>query len=518
MLAAGSGALLALAFPKFNLLPLGMVALLPLLIHVAREASGLRRFLGGFLGGTLFFAGTCYWLYPVQREYGGLNAMEASGVLLLLVVVMALYWGIFGWLAGRCWKLSWGPLAVPFLWVALEYARAHALTGFPWLLTGYLLTDYFPLARLARWTGVYGLSYLTVAIPVAILWPFLKPSKLAALHLLALMGLVGALAFIPVEALPVADQSAFLVQTNVPQQVALETWDSKTQSPLFERLAKLTLDAVPEQKSPSLVVWPEMPAHFYFHEDGFTRPYAQRMARQTNSHFLMGIVAFVPGSEREKALNSSVLLAPNGGLVSQYDKIHLVPFGEYVPWRERLSFASSLTAEVSDFTAGRKHVVSPIPGGQLATFICYEAIFPDLIRRFVNNGAGVLVNLSNDGWFGDSAARHQHLLMARMRAIENDRYVLRATNTGMTAVIAPNGKIVSELPPDKSGVLKASWAFGTTKTFYTEYGDLFAMGSSGLALLGCLFALAQREEGAVRGKRGGAKSANPLKKADKKRK
>lgn len=491
-LAAGSGALLALSFPKFNLLPLGMVALLPLLIFIAREPSGWRRFLGGLLAGMIFFTATCYWLYLVQVEYGGLNALQASGVLLLLVVFMGLYWGLFAWLAGRCWQLDWGPAAVPLLWVALEYARNYFLTGFPWLLSGYLLTDYYSLARLARWTGVYGLSYLTLALPIAVLWPFFKPSKFAVLHLLVILGLTSALALTPPEPLPPTDRTAYLVQANVPQQVAFEPWDSVSQEPLFKRLDKLTLEAVPEQNPPGLVVWPEMPAHFYYHDDGFTRPYVQRLARLTNSYFITGAVTYVPETNREQALNSAVLLAPDGRLLSQYDKLHLVPFGEYVPWRERLSFASSLTAEVSDFTAGGKAVVSEISGSKLATIICYEAIFPDLVRQFVKNGAGVLVNISNDGWFGDSPARYQHLLQARMRAIENDRYLLRATNTGLTVVIAPDGHIAGEIPPDQPGVLKASWAFKTGQTFYTQYGDVFAMAASVLAGLACLLSFARR--------------------------
>jgi len=487
-----------MAFPKFNLLPLGILAFLPLLIFIAREPSAWRRFLGGFAAGAIFFAFTCYWLYEVQSQYGGLNSFQAAGVLAILVLFLALYWGLFAWGGGKLWQLSWGPAFVPLLWVALEYARANLLTGFPWLLSGYLLTDFYSLARLARWTGIYGLSYLTIALPVAILWPFLKPSRTANLHLIIVLAMILAFAAAPVDDLPPANQRAFLVQTNVPQSVAFESWDSKSQEPLFSRLDSLTLSAVPEQKTPALVVWPEMPAHFYFHDDGFTRPYVERLARQTNSIFLLGAVTHVPGSNREKALNSSILLSPSGSVISQYDKIHLVPFGEYVPWRERLTFAQSLTAEVSDFTAGSKIVVSHIPGGKLATLICYEAIFPDLVRRFVREGAGVLVNISNDGWFGDSAARYQHLLQSRMRAIENDRYLLRATNTGITALISPHGSIIEEIPADRAGVLKGGWAFRTNRTFYSEHGDVFAMACSGLALLACLISFAKIEGSAAK--------------------
>ena len=282
------------------------------------------------------------------------------------------------------------------------------------------------------------------------------------------------------------DQKAYLVQTNIPQEAGLEIWDLPTQAPLLDRLQALTTEAVGRQDPPALVVWPEVPASFYFGEDSFTQEYAEGIARQTNSYFLMGIVALVRDPDVTKPLNSAILLNPGGGVISRYDKIHLVPFGEYVPLRGLLGFAGKLTDEIGDFIPGKRFVVSPLPGGQVGTFICYEAIFPDLVRRFVKDGAGVLVTISNDGWFGTSAARHQHLLMARMRAIENARYLLRATNTGITALIRPDGGISAELPPDEPGVLAMRWAFQNRQTFYSRHGDWFAVAACMAALLACL--------------------------------
>jgi len=187
--AATSGLLLVLTFPKFNLLPLAAVALLPLLLTAAKEPSAKRRLLGGYLAGLVFFAGTCYWIYNVQHDYGGLSVAEAAGVFALFCAVLAVYTAVFSWLAGYLWNLSWGPAAIPLLWVGLEYARTYLITGFPWLLLGYALTDNFPLARLARWTGVYGLSYLLVALTVASIWLLVRPGSLATLHLLAVVGL-----------------------------------------------------------------------------------------------------------------------------------------------------------------------------------------------------------------------------------------------------------------------------------------------------------------------------------------
>ena len=193
-------------------------------------------------------------------------------------------------------------------------------------------------------------------------------------------------------------------------------------------------------------------------------------------------MAFVPGSGRAQPLNSNVLLDPGGRVISQYDKIHLVPFGEYVPLKDWLTFAGTLTAEAGDFAAGNRLVVSDLFGGRLSGLICYEAIFPDLVRRFAQQGAEVLVNISNDGWFGSSSARYQHLLMARLRAIENARYLLRATNTGLTAVIRPDGTIAAHLPPDQPAVLEARWDFESRLTFYTRHGDWFAFAACFVSL------------------------------------
>ena len=500
--AATSGLLLVLTFPKFNLLPLAAVALLPLLLTAAKEPSAKRRLLGGYLAGLVFFAGTCYWIYNVQHDYGGLSVAEAAGVFALFCAVLAVYTAVFSWLAGYLWNLSWGPAAIPLLWVGLEYARTYLITGFPWLLLGYALTDNFPLARLARWTGVYGLSYLLVALTVACIWLLVRPGSLATLHLLTVVGLFSGLSLTATEEQYTENQRAFLVQTNIPQQSAFDRWDAQTQAPLLNRLWDLTVKSVGRQGRPALVIWPEMPAPFYYGSDSFTRPYAEGMARQTQSYFLMGIVGYADGSRRSSPTNSAVLLDPSGKLISQYDKIHLVPFGEYVPLRRWLTFAEKLTAEVGDFVPGSRLVVSPLAVGPIkgavSGLICYEAIFPDLVRRFVHQGAEVLVNISNDGWYGSSAARYQHLLMARMRAIENKRYLLRATNTGITAVIRPDGQLAAQLAPDKAGVLRGSWAFQKEETFYTRHGDWFAWLASAVALLALSSAWSERRRKTAR--------------------
>ena len=479
-LAVASGLLLVFSFPKFDLYPLSAVALAPLIFVAGQELKAGRRFLWGSLAGFVFFAGTSTWIYTVMREFGGLGVAAAGGVLSLLCLILSLYWGCFAWLSGHLWRSRWGPAAVPFLWVALELARAHLFTGYPWLLLGYALTDYPGIARFASWTGVYGLSFLLISFNVAWAWLWIERSaarafpRISAAFLSVLLAGTLLLRFMATEETYPEDQQAFLVQTNIPQEVAFSPWTPEAQKPLFDRLKILTTDAVGRQDPPALVIWPEMPASFYFYDDGFTRPFMEGIAGQTNSFFLTGVVAFVPGSNRAQPLNSNVLLDPSGKLLAQYDKIHLVPFGEYIPWSQWLGFAESLTAESGDFVSGSRYVVTEVLGGRVSSIICYEAIFPELSRRFVQEGAEVLVNISNDGWFGSSGARYQHLLMARMRAIENARYLLRTTNTGITVVVRPDGQIASEIPPDRPGVLEARWGFMDRRTFYSRYGDWFA--------------------------------------------
>jgi apolipoprotein N-acyltransferase len=228
-----------------------------------------------------------------------------------------------------------------------------------------------------------------------------------------------------------------------------------------------------------LIVWPEVPAPFYYFDDAQFRNYIDRLARTTRAHLLIGIVARTPGGA---PLNSAVLVSPEGGPVSRYDKVNLVPFGEFVPWP--FGFANKISTEVGDFAAGQRVVVSPVGSHKLGTFICYESVFPSFVRKFVAGGAEVLVNISNDGWFGKSAARHQHLSMVRMRAAENRRWILRSTNDGITATIDPAGRLRGALPPFIEGSSYTGFDWVSQQTLYTRWGDWFPLLCATLALAG----------------------------------
>jgi len=280
---------------------------------------------------------------------------------------------------------------------------------------------------------------------------------------------------VPTPALP-ADHTAVLVQANVPILEGAD-WTKQYFNDTLRDLTKISLAAASGPSHPDLIVWPENPAPFY-NSDPLFRDAVSNVARQSNAWVLAGSIgirnASATPNQPTEIYNSASLVSPNGEWVSRYDKIHLVPFGEYVPFKQIFSFAGGLTKEVGDFSRGTSRVPLDAGGSKLGVFICYESIFPDDIRQFAYNGAQVLVNISNDGWYGDSGAYAQHLKQSRMRAVENNRWLLLDTNTGVTAAIDPNGRIVASAPRKTRTALRAPYALSNLTTFYTRHGDWFA--------------------------------------------
>jgi apolipoprotein N-acyltransferase len=275
------------------------------------------------------------------------------------------------------------------------------------------------------------------------------------------------------------------VQTNLPQSMSYQADWEAVHAGDMEELERLSIEA--GQSRPGLVVWPEVPAPFSLQQGAFAGRSA-RIARESQSTFLLGVVHWKSSGNSLQAFNSVAMLGPTGGASFVYDKIHLVPFSEYIPWRNWLWFASDLTALVGDFSKGTEYSVGQLPRGRFSVLICYEAIFPDQVRRYVRNGAELLVNVSNDGWFGRSSALGQHLAMARVRAAENRRWLLRDTNTGETVSVDPYGRIVARLPRYGRGVLEAPYGFRGDVTIYTRWGDWVAW-ISVAASLGLLLAV-----------------------------
>jgi apolipoprotein N-acyltransferase len=525
-----SGLLLVACFPPLHGRGLVWVACLPLLLAVGTERRLKRAFLLGYVCGVPFFALSCHWFLIVMESYGHLPPALSVLVLILFVIIDSVFFGGFGLAVGWAARRSarWALAASPFLWVVMELARTYLITGFAWNLLGYAVQS--PgLRQVAAFTGVYGLSFLAVATSALLAWVVLetrnskvenRKSKIgnlksetrisnfvlpaAALVLwVACLLLVGWRLAPP----PVAQgrELAVLVQPDVPlDDNELESWVPWHDPTELQRLvqfseAALTVsisenppaDAnrqspIASPPGPPLLVWAEIPAPFYFTRDPVFRNAVETMARETHAYVVVNTV--IPLDERgEEITNSAITVNPEGRPVSRYDKIHLVPFGEYVPWWALPGLVHKIAAEVGTFVPGSSYPVVQTPDGGVGVFICYEAIIPQLARQLVTNGAGVLVNISNDAWYGNSAAAAQHLEMARLRAIENHRYLLRATNNGITVAIDPYGRVLQELPRYRRMVLPAHFDFVTQQTFYSAHGDVFAWlaaAVAGLMLIG----------------------------------
>jgi apolipoprotein N-acyltransferase len=504
-----SSLLQVLIFPLAGLYVFSWVAFAPLIVALLRarpagvlEINGLvnlqtarpgQAFLLAYVSGILWYAGTCYWIYNTMHEHGGLSVPFALLALFLFCLYLGLYHGLFGLL------LSWsvGPggdyrralIAAPFLWVAVELARFN-VTGFPWNLLGTAQVDNISLSRITTWTGVYGVSFEIMLVNVAVAAAFVVPRKKRSTLLLAALAAAAVLQagrLVDAPAIP-ADHAALLVQENIPVD---ETWTRETFERTLRELTDLTVKDLSVKRDASagsgassskpgsidLIVWPESPAPFFTSDPLFREPVSQ-MARDARSWVVTGAIgttsAAQSGKSGSQVFNSAVLISPTGGWTARYDKVHLVPFGEYLPFPRLFAFAGGLTKEVGGFEPGAARAPLDAGSERLGIFICYESVFPGEVRQFADEGAQVFVNLSNDGWYGDSGAYAQHLNQTRMRAIENDRWILSATNTGVTASIDPYGRTVARLPRKERAALVAPYALTSVTTFYTRHGDWFA--------------------------------------------
>jgi apolipoprotein N-acyltransferase len=479
LLALASGVGLALAFPLFNIPLLAWVSLAALILAVLNETPQYALFLG-WLQGAVFYALSVPWLYTVMRHYGPVPAIPAAGVVALLAFAAGAFHAVFA--AVVAWLSRFGSaracLAAPFLWVSMEFALLHLPDiGFPWNLLGYTASGNLVLVQLAAITGIFGLSLLVASYNALAVWTILQISQrrtrgsriwIGANAALMVVTLAGP-RFVPQAT---SDHVAHLVQTNFPVTLNYPADWIPTHASELDLLEQISISAA--RKLPGIVVWPEVPAPFSLQDEKFL-PRATRIARGAGGGFLLGVVDWKPlPNGRIGATNSAALLGSDGALDFLYDKIHLVPFSEYVPWRKYLFFARDLTGLVGDFQRGSQYKVGRIPGGSFSVYICYEGIFPNEVRRFTLAGAALLVNISDDGWFGGSSAPAQHLAMARVRAVENRRWLLRDTNNGITVSVDPYGRIVARLAADIRGELDAPYGFRTDMTPYARWGDWVA--------------------------------------------
>ena len=521
MLSAG---LQIVIFPLPNLYWFSWIAVAPLIVAILRArapetlqlqlddqarllpATPWQGFVLGYVCGILWFAGTCYWIFDTMHRYGGLPIPVAVLALILFCMYVGLYHGMFGLLlaliagskvggskVGGLKTAASGAsirrtlLAAPFLWVAVELARTR-ITAFPWELLGYAQTGNFALTRIATFTGVYGLSFEIMLVNSVFAAAFLAAKERRKRLLVAACAAVVILQTGQWLTPPPAatDHTALLVQPNIPIQAG-EMWTKEYFQGTLRDLTAISLHPAGEKTGQryDLIVWPESPSPFYTNDPLF-RDAVSELARQSGTWVVAGSIGITPamhatvnatvnsGGESSQIFNSAALISPRGEWVGRYDKVHLVPFGEYLPFPQVFAFAGGLTKEVGEFQRGASRTPLDAGGQRLGMFICYESIFPDEVRQGPLQGAQVLVNISNDGWYGDSGAWKQHLQQTQMRAIENGRWLLAATNTGMTASVDPYGRIVAATPRKVRTALAAPYALSFSTSFYTRHADWFA--------------------------------------------
>ena len=451
-----------LIFPTFGEAWLAPLALTPLLLALAREPRPWLRFLLGEFAGIVYWFGVCYWIQFVLEVHGGMGRWGGWATFMLFCVAKAIHLGVFSMLAAVLFQTSYAAPAMAALWTGIE--RTHGTFGFAWLALGDAGIDMALPLRVAPILGVYGLSFI-FALTAAIIALLILRRGRKELWWLAVIPAVLLLPDLPAPETPT--RTALVIQPNMPEA---EQWTPATAAAARDHLVALSLGSAVHAGA-ELVIWPEMPGPLYYYHDPEFHEEATNLARTTQDYFLFGTVADTP---RGAPLNSAVLLRPDGDVVDRYDKINLVPFGEFVP--KFFSFVNRITQEAGDFAPGNRIVVFPVNDHRLGVFICYESVFPAEVRQFVKGGANLLVNISNDGYFGQSAAREQHLEIARMRAVENRRWLIRSTNDGITAVIDPAGRVTKRLPMYQEAVAKIGYEYTAGTTVYTERGDWFAWG------------------------------------------
>jgi|SRR5579863_233338 len=494
-----SGLLLFACFPKLDLNVLVWIACLPLVAAVVSETRLVRAAVMGFVAGAIFLAGSCYWIVYVVEHYGGLNLALSAGVLGLLVAIFSVILATFGlveaWMARR--SRSMALVLAPFLWVALELARTYYFTGFPWNLLGYAVEP-SGLRQLASVTAVYGLSFLAIATSALLVSALLAPRTAWSLSVpviwLVLLLATNWIYRPPV--LPPELKDAYLMQPNVPLDERAMQWAPWRDPHHLMALTKTSVDAACAEFSAAsaptpgglpdcsaartqslasrpLILWAENPAPFFFTQDRVFHAAMQSTAMHTGAYVVFNTITFA-GPNNSLPHNAAIVLDPRGEEMLEYDKIHLVPFGEYVPaWAFPGKIRKIITG-VSDFVPGSKIEAARTPDGAIGVSICYEDIFPQLVRRLTPPGPGVMVNISDDAWYGNSSAAAEHLEISRCRAIENGRYLLRATNDGITAVVDPYGRLVEELPRYREMILPGHFNYESRRTFYNAHGDVFA--------------------------------------------
>ncbi|HET6488231.1 MAG TPA: apolipoprotein N-acyltransferase [Syntrophales bacterium] len=474
-----SGCLLVLSFPKFGHGAVAWVALVPLLYGL-RSLNASRALLAGMLAGFVQYAGLLYWVTYVVVHYGQLPVALGVPVMMLLALYLSLYVGIF---AGGVvlFRQRGMPVivAAPLLWTVIEYAKSMLFTGFPWENLSHSQYLHLPLIQVSDITGGYGISFLIVLVNAAICGfsdtdkagrrGALAGAAAAALFLVLATGYgVWRISDVTSRFESIPQQTVALIQGNIDQSIK---WEPSFQNESVRIYRDLSLRAAKE--SPQLIVWPETATPFMFQNHDELHQAVVGVAQSTGAYLLFGSPSYTRREGEIRFQNSAFVLSPTGEIIGKYDKVHLVPYGEYVPLRPLFPFIEKLAVGVGDFLAGSGFQPVTLAGERIGFLICYEGIFPEIGRAYGRSDASLLVNITNDAWFGTTSAPFQHLSMTVFRAVENRLYVVRAANTGVSAIIDATGRITAQ-----TGLFERTFLTGPVRihrmgSFYTQYGDLF---------------------------------------------
>lgn len=488
-LAVSSGFLLTLSFPKTDISLLSWFALVPLFVALT-DGSAKNGFYLGLCAGLAHYLTLVYWLAYTMTTYGNLPFYVSVPVLFLLSTYLALYLAIFS-MALTC--LCSRPLSLlfmsPLIWVSLEYIRSFLFTGFPWGLIGHTQFNRLNIIQITDIFGVYGVSFCILLSNVAVFLAYLFVVKknwqkkivrgrLAAgaiitfAFIFCLVWFYGKYRIQSIHKLVTNSSSVkiTIIQGNIDQA---KKWD-----PAFQRtsiLKYINLSRSAKKQKPNLVVWPETATPFYLMRNTPLSKIVLKGIHETNTDFLIGSPSYRLKHHTVEYYNSAYLIDPEGNILGKYDKSHLVPFGEYIPFKKWLPFIGKMVEGVGDFRPGEKGHTIQWGKYRIGMLICYEIIFPNLSRAMIRNNAAFLVNITNDAWYGKSSAPYQHFSMAVFRAVENRRSIIRAANTGISGFIDPSGRVIAATPIFKDAAITRTVSILQEKTFYSRYGDVFAV-------------------------------------------
>ncbi|MBN2568265.1 MAG: apolipoprotein N-acyltransferase [Deltaproteobacteria bacterium] len=496
ILSAASGVLLFISFPAYEFHYVIWVAIVPLL-YALKGRSLSQSFFIGLISGLVYNVGIIYWVSFVVVHYGYLPLYLGISVMLLLALYLSLYVSLFSVALVYLRRKGIRDIySAPLLWTVFEFAKAHFLTGFPWENLAHSQYDFTLLIQIADVTGIFGITFLIVLINCAfydlLTMQLRKTFFKEVISVTIVFGLIIFYGFYRIEnvqnSLKDTDHmNVSLIQGNIDQSVK---WDPKFQMDTLRIYRELSFMA--SASEPSLIVWPETAAPFYFQNIDEMHENILDIARRTGAYLLLGSPSYVNDKDRYLFKNSVYMVSPEGKIVGRYDKTHLVPFGEYVPFKKFLFFVQKLVVGAGDFIPGDGITTLTMDGKGLGVLICYEGIFPEISSEYGAKGSTLLVNVTNDAWYGWTSAPYQHLTMAVFRAVENRTHFVRAANTGISAIIDPTGKIISRTGLFERAVLNGRVQLSSQITFYELYGDLFVYVCGVLILVVFLFSLTRR--------------------------